>query len=336
MRFLNPGFAWLLLVVVAAVLAKYYIAVKNKKGGVKYPLTSVVAMTAKPSWRIRLMPLPDILRFLVLVLLVAGLMRPQKGIEYETSEKIGLDIMIALDVSGSMRAEDFKPNRIEAAKEITETFIRNLQEHRIGLVLFSGIALTQCPLTMDYGVVTELLRRSRVGSIRADGTAIGEAIVNAVYKLGEVKDSRDRVIVLLSDGVNNSGVDPLTAARVAKERNVKIYTIGVGSEEGAAVPYYQDGQKYYARDFWGNVGKTLLDEQALQDVAYITGGQYFRATDNQALEDIYTEIAQLETGKLEVRKTINFAERFNIFLIPALVLLFIEFILRNFVFQRIF
>ncbi len=336
MKFNSPEFA--LLFILIPLIAWYKIAVSQraKKGGIRFPLGFMTA-NLKPGIKARFLFVPDLIRLAIMVLLVFALMQPQSGMEQETVNRQGIDIMIALDVSGSMAAEDFKPNRIKAAQRITENFITGIQDHRIGLVVFAGLALTQCPLTMDYGVVTELLRRTSLQMLKYDGTAIGDAIVNGIYKFGEVKkDKRDRVIILLSDGENNSGVDPLEAAKIASDKGIKVYTIGVGSLEGAPIPVIQHGRKVYARNRDGSLYIPKIDEQLLKDVAFLTGGAYFRATDNSALEEIFRTIATLERGKIDVSRTIQYSEKFYWFLGAAFALLVVELFLRSRVFQRIF
>lgn len=336
MRWNSPFFIILLAFIPLVSIYKYLIAAKLNKGGISFPLASIVARK-KTSLRTKLRFIPDLLRIITLVLIVFSLMQPQYGYETETVTRQGIDIMIALDVSGSMAAEDFKPNRIKAAQKITEDFISGITDHRIGLVVFAGVALTQCPLTIDYGIMTELLRHTSIGMMKQDGTAIGDAIINAIYKFNSVKnENRGKVIILLTDGVNNAGNDPLSAAKVAADRKIKIYTIGVGSLEGARVPYYVRGQKRYSRDYYGNYVKTQLDEQLLKDIAYLTNGLYFRATDNKALEEIYNTISKLEKGKIDISKTMQYSDRFYWLLFPALALLLIEMYLRCRVFQKVF
>ena len=336
MKWNSPEFMLLLALIPLIAFYKYFISDLAKKGGINYPLAGVVAVSKK-SLRTKLRFIPDLIRVIVLVLIVLALMQPQYGFESESVSRQGIDIMIALDVSGTMAAEDFKPNRIKAAQKITEDFISGITDHRVGLVVFAGVALTQCPLTIDYGVLTELLRHTSLGMMKQDGTAIGDAIINAVYKFNTTgKEKRDKVIILLSDGENNAGIDPLTAAKVASDKGIRIYTIGVGSLEGAPVPYYKNGVKRYYSDYYGHVQKPQLDEQLLKDIAYLTKGLYFRATDNEALEQIYKTIATLEKGKIDVNKTMLYSERFYWFLFPAFALLAIEIYLRSRVFQRVF
>ncbi len=331
MRFNSLESILLLILVLIFACYKLYKNTSLKKGGIR--LASVFAVKdLKQSLKVKLMFIPEVLRIITLTLLVLALMQPQYGFETENVTRQGIDIMIALDVSTSMNCEDFTPNRIKAAQKITENFISGIEDHRVGLVVFAGFALTQCPLTIDYGIVTELLRRSGTDMLKQDGTAIGDAIINAVYKFPAALkgEKRDKIIILLSDGENNSGIDPYEAAKVALEKGVRVYTIGVGSLEGAKIPYTQFGRKMYST----NIPK--LDEQLLKDIAYITKGKYFRATNNQALEEIYKTIAGLEKGKIDVSKTVDYSERFYWFLFPAFALLAIEIYLRSRVFQRVF
>ena len=336
MRWFSPECLFLFALLPLAVFYKLYVQSTWKKGGIRFPLTH--AVLGFSSWRARLVRLPDLVRVLVLALLILAMMRPQYGLEKETINRQGIDIMLTLDISGSMAAEDFKPNRLKAAQKITERFINGLQDHRIGLVVFAGLSLTQCPLTIDYGVVTELLRRSKLHMIKRDGTAIGDAVINGVYKFKKkAGEKRDQVIILLTDGENNAGaVEPLDAAKVAAERGIRIYTIGVGSLEGAPIPIDTPVGRQLARNQDGSLYIPKLDEQLLKDMAFITGGQYFRATDNDALEKIYERIAQLETGKIDISRTVQYSERFYWFLAPALALLGLELYLRHRVFQRVF
>lgn len=336
MKWNSPEFMLLFALIPLVAWYKLYIWKTAKKGGIRFSMGRSLA-DLPGSLRTRLLFVPDLLRILALILLVFALMQPQHGFEHESVTRQGIDIMIALDVSGSMAAEDFKPNRIKAAQKITENFITGISDHRIGLVVFAGLALTQCPLTIDYGVVTELLRRSSLHMLKYDGTAVGDAIINAVYKFAPDKqEKRDKVVILLSDGENNSGIDPHEAAKIASEKNVRVYTIGVGSLEGAPIPVIQNGQKFYARNNDGSLFIPKIDEQLLKDIAFMTRGQYFRATDNRALEEIYKTIATLEKGKIDVTRTIQYSERFFWFLAPAFALLAIEIYLRSRFFQRVF
>lgn len=341
MRWNSPEFALLFALIPLVIWYKIYILRNTKKGGVRYPLASRAAKLKK-SLKVRLLFIPELMRLSLLVLLIFALMQPQYGIEREEIIRKGIDIMIVFDISGSMAAEDFKPNRFEASKRITENFISGLEDHRVGLVVFSGLALTQCPLTMDHGTVIELLRRSYMGMLKTDGTAIGDGLINAVYKFEDEKtddptDKRSKVVILLTDGENNAGmVDPLDAAKVASERNIKVYSIGMGSEEGAPVPVVRGGRKMYARNPDGSLYKATFDEQLLKDIAFLTDGEYFRATESESLEEIYRQIAEMETGKIDVSRTVQYSERFFWFLAPAFALLLLEVFVRSRIFMRLF
>ena len=259
MKWNSPELIMLLALIPLVAWYKLYLGRTLKKGGIRFA-QAFSGSDLKKSLRVRLLFVPDLLRLCALLLLVFALMQPQYGQEHESVTRQGIDIMIALDVSGSMAAEDFKPDRIRAAQKITENFISGITDHRLGLVVFAGLALTQCPLTIDYGVVTELLRRSNLGMLKYDGTAIGDAIINAVYKFASDNSAkRDKVVILLSDGENNSGFDPHEAAKIAAEKGVRVYTIGVGSLEGAPVPVYQQGQKFYARNNDGSLYIPKID-----------------------------------------------------------------------------
>lgn len=337
MRWYSPENALLLLIVLVAILYRHFVQRPREKGGIRYPLTTQI-MGEKPSLKTRLLWVPEALRFVVLMLLIISMMRPQFGLEQQHVTRKGLDIMIVLDISGSMAAEDFKPNRLRAAQAITERFINGLQDHRIGLVVFAGVSMTECPLTLDYGVVTELLRRTDLRMLKVDGTAIGDGLANAIYKFKRAPgEKRDQVIVLLTDGENNAGViDPLEAARIALERGIRVYTIGVGSAAGAPIPMDTPYGRQYMKNPDGSLYIPRIDEQLLKDIAFLTKGQYFRAVDNQALENIYKRIAELEKGDLDISRTVQYSERFYWYLAPALALFSIELYLRARWFLRVF
>jgi Ca-activated chloride channel family protein len=267
------------------------------------------------------------LRVIAVVFLVVGLMRPQKGIEESVVKTEGIDIVLAIDVSGSMMAEDFilnneRKNRLEVVKNVVRDFIKKRSNDRIGLVVFAGRSYMQCPMTLDYGILLKFLDKIDIGMIE-DGTAVGDGIAMAISRLKDV-ESKSKVVVLLTDGVSNAGrVDPLNAAEIAKALGVKIYTIGAGSK--GKVPYP-------AKDFFGNKVYQWtvipIDESALKDIAEITSGVYFRAKDTGGLKKIYSEIDKLEKTKVEVKSYTEYKELFSPFVLLALILLFIENILR--------
>ncbi len=282
---------------------------------------------------VRLLPSLKILRFVVISLLIIALARPQLSQSQERRFAEGIDIILALDISESMRAEDVKDaNRLETAKSVIRDFLRYREGDRIGLVVFSGESYTLCPLTLDYTVLIELLEGVEValGGQLKDGTAIGDAIATTTHRL-RVSETKNRIVILLTDGENNSGsIDPGTAASLAQSLEIKVYTIGMGKEGGALIPYEDTtfGKRY--REV-----KTYLDEGTLKLIANVTGGRYFRATDVQSLRHVYTEIDQLEKTEFKVVDYTEEKEMAVYFLIPAALLFGIEVLLRNTVLRKI-
>jgi len=261
-------------------------------------------------------------------LLMMGMARPRKLREVVPVSAEGIDIVLTLDISGSMRAEDFKPrNRFIVAKEVLQQFIAGTRGDRLALVVFAGKAFTQCPLTLDYQVLGGLLEQVELGMIE-DGTAIGMAIAAAASRL-ERSEAKSRVIILLTDGVNNRGqIDPVTAAKAAGALGVKIYAVGVGSREGALIPIDDPiFGKVYARDPDGTYKRTKIDEETLQRVAKLSNGKHFRATDPDALERIYAEIRKLEKSKFEMTEYRRYQEMAGRFVWPAVALLALQAVL---------
>jgi len=281
----------------------------------------------KPSYTIKARHLLIGLRLAALCLLVLALMRPQKGIEETKIKTEGIDIVLAVDVSGSMLAEDFvlngeRKNRLEAVKEVVRDFIKKRSNDRIGLVVFAGQAYMQCPLTLDYGVLLKFLDKIDIGMIE-DGTAVGDGLATALARLKDI-ESKSKVVILLTDGVNNAGqIDPTNAAGLAHALGVKVYTIGAGSK--GKVPYP-------AQDFFGNkIYQWVIidvDDESLRKIADETGGKYFRATDTKKLQEIYNEIDHLERTKMEVTSYGDYKELFIPFVLIALLLMIIEVTLR--------
>ena len=273
--------------------------------------------------------LPFVLRAAAFALLVVALARPQDIEQNVSTNTEGIDIMLTIDVSGSMLARDFKPDRITAAKEVAGSFIADRYGDRIGLVAFAGEAFTQSPLTTDQSTLQTLLSRIRSGLIE-DGTAIGNGLATAINRLRE-SDAKSKVVILLTDGVNNRGeITPMTAAEIARAQNIRVYTIGVGTEGMAPYP---------AVDMFGNITfvkqKVEIDEKTLTAMADMTGGKYFRATDNAKLKAIYDEINQLEKSRVEVLEHISYHELFLVWVLAALGVLLAEFLLSNLVLKRI-
>ena len=302
---------------------------KQKRQLVELQVSTVKVFHALPrSWRQRFRHVLFVLRTLAIVLLTIALARPQSTSKGENVSTEGIDIILVNDISGSMLAEDFHPNRIEAAKKTAVDFIDGRPTDRIGLVIFSGESFTQCPLTLDHGVLKTLLSEIKSGMID-DGTAIGMGLATAVSRLKESK-AKSRVIVLLTDGINNKGfIDPLTAAGIAQQFGIRVYTIGVGTVGMAPYPVQtQFGTQYQ------NV-PVEIDEKLLQQIADQTGGKYYRATDNKKLKAIYDEIDRLEKTKIEVTQYRHHKEEYYTAAMFAGLFLLLELILSQTIFRKI-
>jgi Ca-activated chloride channel family protein len=273
--------------------------------------------------------LPFVLRVAVIIFLSLALARPQLSNRWQSESTEGIDIMMALDISGTMLGEDLKPNRLEAAKAVATEFVLSRPNDQIGLVVFAGESFTQCPLTTDHAVLVNLFQSVKFGMIE-DGTAIGLGLANAVNRM---KDSptKSKVIILLTDGSNNRGdIDPMTAAEIAKTFGIRVYAIGVGSySDEVRVPIYTPYGVQYG------TMSSEFDETTLRNIAQMTGGEYFRATDNNSLRNIYQQIDQLEKTKIRVREYSKRTEHFMPFLTAALFCLLLEMLLRFFVLRTI-
>ena len=279
--------------------------------------------------------IPDTLKILGIILLVIALLRPQL-VRKETQEKIkGIDIILALDVSGSMQAEDLKPNRVEAAKKVCRDFVSGLENDRVGLVVFAGKAFTQCPLTVDYEIVKSFIDQVDLQTVRINGTAIGEALLTATNRLEASGPSK--VIILATDGVSNVGINPVEAAKIAAYKKVKIYTIGIGKKGGAPMVFMDNyGVKRQAIDNFGNPLKyEEPDEEVLKRVADIGGGRYFRATDEKSLGEIYNIIGQLEKQDIQVKTYDRKEDKFIWFLWAGFLLLLLALFLEAWKFLRV-
>ena len=273
--------------------------------------------------------IPWVLRISALILLIVILARPQSSSKVEEIHTEGIDIILALDISSSMLAEDFQPqNRIGAAKEVAKQFISGRISDRIGLIVFSGESYTSCPLTMDYNILEKFIDEIEVGVIE-DGTAIGNALANGLNRLRESK-AKSKIIILLTDGENNRGeIDPLTAAQAATPFGVKIYTIGVGKEGTAPYPFKTPfGVRYQQVP-------VKIDEELLQKVADITGGRYFRATNESKLKEIYSIIDRMEKSKIEVKEYRKYSELYLPYALAALGLVVLEILLTGTRLRRI-
>lgn len=326
LTFKNPELFYLLLVILPMTV--WYIF-RQKRNTASIRISSTAPVFKAPrSIRHYLRHLVFLSEIIAIAFFVVVLARPQSSRNWENVTTEGIDIMIALDISSSMLAQDFQPNRLEAAKDVAMEFISGREYDRMGLVVFSGEAFTQCPLTTDRAVLLNLFKDIQSGMIE-DGTAIGNGLATSVARLKD-SDAISRVVILLTDGENNSGeVAPVTAAEIAKTFGIRVYTVGVGSEGTAPYPV-QTPYGIQLRDM-----EVKIDEETLQEIAQITDGRYFRATSNTKLEEIYQEIDQLEKSKIEVREFSRKSEEFLPFALAGILFLVLSLILRNTIFRSI-
>ncbi|MEO7924052.1 MAG: VWA domain-containing protein [Chitinophagaceae bacterium] len=311
------------------LLAWWYIKKEGKqKATIK--VSSVHAFTIS-TWKNRFRHLPFILRLLALACLIAALARPQKRNEEQRTEGEGIDIVLCMDVSGSMGSRDILPSRMEVAKEVAEEFVRSRPVDRIGLVIFSGESFTQCPITGDRNTLITQIQTLESRKYLKDGTVIGEGLATAVDRLSQ-SDSKSKVIILITDGKEDAPdtrlIDPLTALEIAKSKKVKVYTIGMGAMPSTIVEI--TGAKTGPR----NPNIDFIDEGLLKKIANETGGQYFRARDKEGLQNTYKEINQLERSTMEVTTFKRYEERFLPFVLAALGLLLLELLLRYTLFRK--
>lgn len=324
-QFANPQFFWLLLGLPLALL--WYIF-KRKEQAASLKISSISGFPKNDLFP-KLKPVLFIMRLLALAAIITAMARPQtEEISTRTKTTKGIDIVMAIDVSSSMLARDLRPNRLSALKEVASDFIRKRPNDRIGLVVYAGESYTKTPITSDKSIVLNSLREITYGQL-ADGTAIGMGLATSVNRL---KDSKaiSKVIILLTDGVNNSGfIEPQTAANLAVEFGIKTYTIGLGTNGNALSPiaYNADGSFRYG------MRQVEIDEPLLMEIASATGGQYFRATNNQKLEAIYDEINKLEKTEVEEFKYYNYEEKFRPWVLMAVLLLLVEWLFRNTLFR---
>ena len=325
-EFANPKLLWLLLLVPLAIL--WYI-LRHKKQEASVNFSDLKGMVKLPkTWKAYLRHLLFALKMAALALLIVALARPQSSSTNSTSNIEGIDIVMAMDVSGSMLARDLKPDRLTAAKNVASDFVKDRPGDRMGLVIFSGETFTQVPLTTDHGVMLNMLAEMKNGLID-DGTAIGDGLATSISRL---KDSEaiSKVVILLTDGMNNAGsVDPYTAAEMAKLYGIRVYTIGVGSYGTAPYPV----QTPFGTQI--QQVKVEIDEKLLTTIANSTGGKYFRATNNQKLDEIYQEIDKLERFKIEVTEFRRLHEEFYPLVAWAIALLLLEFLLRKTIFRTL-
>jgi len=327
MIFHNPHILWLLLLLVPMAACYVY---RTRQGGAAISISTAEGFRRAPrTLRYWLRHAPFVLRLAAVALMIVALARPQSTEEFSRTNTEGIDIVLALDVSGSMLARDFKPDRMTAAKEVAGSFIADRYGDRIGLVVFAGEAFTQSPLTTDQATLQTLLSRVRSGVIE-DGTAIGLGLATAINRLRE-SDAKSKVVILLTDGDNNRGqITPLTAADIAAEQGIRVYTVGVGSRGKAPYP---------AVDMFGNqtfvMQQVTIDEKTLREIASRTGGRYFRATDKSTLRSIYDEINTLEKSRVEVTESTVYHELFVRWVLAAIALLLAEFLIDKLLLKRI-
>jgi Ca-activated chloride channel family protein len=321
------GQPWLLLLFIIIPFLIYWKFNNEKKQVAAIGISSTKGLGNSKSWKNAVQHFPFIFRMLALACIIIALARPQTKFDETQTEGEGIDIILCIDVSGSMTAQDFQPNRMEAAKKVAEDFVDHRPSDRIGVVIFAGESFTQCPLTTDHYVLKSQIAQIRNGLLE-DGTAIGSGLATSVDRLRNSK-SKSKVIILLTDGINNGGlIDPNTAKEIAKTFHIKVYTIGVGSEGYAPTPVSTPMGIVMQNQ------KVSIDEKLLQNIATETGGKYFRATDNTSLENIYNEIDKMEKSKVEVTTFHHYSEKFYPFIFAALALLLIEIILRYTLFKK--
>jgi Ca-activated chloride channel family protein len=326
--FMHPHFLWLLLVLPIALFWHYFI--KNQQE-VALKMSTTEGLSRQKTLLIKLRPFLYVLKLLALGFIIIALARPRNTQKSSyTDNTSGIDIVIATDVSGSMLATDFKPNRLEAIKEVAYSFIQKRTNDRIGLVVYAGESYTRTPVTSDKSMLLNSLKEVQYnGMVLQDGTAIGIGLATAINRLKDSK-TKSKIIILLTDGVNNLGsLDPISAAEIAKSYSIKVYTVGVGTNGMANFPV--------AKDANGNIvfqpQKVEIDEKLMQEIAATTNGKYFRATDNKKLEAIYDEIDRLEKSKITENRFMMFDEQFRPWLLIGLFLLALEMILSRTIFK---
>ena len=326
-QFVNPAFFLLLLLL---PLVGYWYLRRRSRHYATLRMPSLDSIRGMRSWRGRLRAALPILRALAFVALVVAMARPQEVLKEEEVDAEGIDIMLAIDLSSSMLAQDFKPDRLEVSKRVAAQFIDKRRYDRIGLAVFAGEAFTQCPLTTDHRVLKNFLEQLSCGTLD-DGTAIGMGLATAVHHLEE-SEAKSKIVILLTDGVNNAGyINPMMAAQIAQKLGVKVYTIGVGSTGDALTPVSRrsDGRYIFG------LARVEIDEDLLKNIANMTEGEYFRATSAESLERIYAQIDRLEKTKIEVTVLKRYNEAFHPFVFWGLVLLLLEALLRYTVLRTI-
>lgn len=325
MNFLYPNILWLMAIIPLIVL--YHIFVARRKASLT--VSTIGGRRAPRPFRYWLRPLPIVLRLVAVALFIIALARPVNITEEHETTTDGIDIVMAMDISGSMLARDFTPDRLTSAKHLAAEFVANRRGDRIAVVAFAGEAFTQAPLTSDQAVVETMLSRLRSGVVE-DGTAIGNGLATAINRLRE-SGAKSKVVILLTDGVNNRGqISPLMAAEIARDMGIKVYTIGVGTRGRAPYP---------AVDMFGNKTTVMadveIDEELLREISSMTGGKYYRAVNDEALREIYAEINELETSKVQVTNYQTYEELFLMWVVLGLLCLGLEFLFDKVVLNRL-
>lgn len=321
---------WLFLLLLVIPLMWVWQRNQQKGAQTSFKVSSLEGIRKLPvSWKVRFRPVLSYLRLAVVLLVIVALARPRISNVRETIDSEGIDIVLCLDISGSMLAEDFQPNRIEAAKEVARQFIEGRPSDRIGLVIFAGESFTQCPITTDHAVLENQLAKVNSGLLE-DGTAIGMGLATSVNRLRQ-SHAKSKVVILLTDGVNNTGlIDPMTALNIAKAYHVRVYTIGVGTHGVAPYPVPLPGGGIQMQNM-----QVQIDQDLLKKIAAETGGAYFRATDNQSLKAIYAQIDQMEKTKVKTTTYTQYKDLYFPLAWLALALLFAEIMLRYTLFRKI-
>lgn len=321
--FLNPEFFWLFLLIPVVIAWQIW---KRKEQTATLKISSLKGFKNTKSVLTKLKPMLFMFRLLALSSLIIAMARPRTvDVSSKTKTTKGIDIVMSVDVSGSMLAKDFKPNRMEALKEVAENFVKGRPNDRIGLVVYASEAYTKSPVTSDKAVVMDAIRSIKYDNVLQDGTGIGMGLTTAINRLKDSK-AKSKIVILMTDGVNNSGfIEPQTASDIAQQYGIKVYTIGIGSNGMADFPYAiaPNGQ------FLFRMMKVEIDEALLRSIAKNTGGKYFRAYSNQKLESIYNEINKLETTEIQELKFYDYDEKYRPFALFSVLLLLLELGLRN-------
>lgn len=320
-HFAYPNRLWLIPIILGGLAVWYFFKLRNFNATLKVGSLSDFG-PRRITMRTVMAMLPPVLNFLIIALLIMAIARPQTITADEKIDKEGIDVILSMDISGSMQACDFKPNRLEASKNVACEFIQARENDRIGIVLFSSESFTQCPLTADKPTLINMMQQVRNGIIQ-DGTAIGLGLANAVARLKD-SEAKSKVIILLTDGCNNAGeIDPITAAELAASVGIRVYTIGVGTNGTAPFPV----QDMFGRTVYQQM-EVEIDELTLKQISKITDGKYFRATNNETLKNVYQQIDKLEKTKMESMTISHSTEHFHILLTGALILMFLNILIR--------